>query len=117
MGTWTKQKGYPVLTLTKEKDGTVYKVVQVTKVLLDSTLGMMGYKLAVVTCNHIVFPWAHCSRITNVKSKFSFKNLFNVLKDVYFLSKIQIVLLFKFSIIGQILIIVPETKTLNVIYI
>lgn len=29
MGTWTKQKGYPVLTLTKEKDGTVYRVVQV----------------------------------------------------------------------------------------
>jgi len=33
MGTWTKQKGYPVLTLAKEKDGTVYKVVQVTNVL------------------------------------------------------------------------------------
>jgi hypothetical protein len=30
MGTWTKQKGYPVLTLTKEQGGTVYRVVQVT---------------------------------------------------------------------------------------
>jgi aminopeptidase N len=33
MGTWTKQKGYPVLTLAREKDGTVYKVVQVTNIL------------------------------------------------------------------------------------
>jgi len=29
MGTWTKQKGYPVLTLTKNQDGTAYRVVQV----------------------------------------------------------------------------------------
>ena len=74
MGTWTKQKGYPVLTLTKEKGGTVYKVVQVKNSLElnRQRVFLLGLTISYWLLDLEAKSWHYYSVPSNIKSTLSF---------------------------------------------